>query len=192
MTGMVSGRCPVVHRETEVIAMRKTLAWTALFGVLAAPVAAQQHEHPAGQPPAQAPARGGMMAGGMMMGAGMVGMGPLTAQFGKYAPDALLAMNEHLSLTADQASKLAALAETAKQAGMAAHEPAMAAHMELRKLQAAEMPDTAAMRQYFMAHHTAEGNMQWIRASIAIRARALLTPTQRAHVEQMGGEGVKH
>lgn len=168
--------------------MRKTLASVALLGVLAGPVAAQQHEHPPAQP--SVPARGGMMTGGMMMGGEMMSMGPLNAQFGKYAPDALLAMNEHLSLTADQASKLAALAEEAKKAGMAAHEPAMAAHMELRKLQTAEVPDTAAMRRYFMAHHAAEGNMQWIRAGIAMRARALLTPTQRAHVEQMGGGGM--
>lgn len=168
--------------------MRKTLAWTALFGVLAGPVAAQQHAHPAGQPPAQAPARAGMMAGGMMMmPGGEMAMGPLTAKFGKYAPDALLAMNEHLSLTADQASRLAALAESGKHTGMAAHQPAMAAHMELRKLQDAEVPDTTAMRQLFMAHHAAEGNLQWVRATIAIRARAILTPTQRAHVESMGG-----
>lgn len=114
-------------------------------------------------------------------------MGVLTARFGKYAPDAVLAMNEHLSLTADQVAKLTALVEEGKQAETTAHQPAHAAHMELRKLEAAESPDTAAMRQFFLAHHTAEGNMQWIRASIAIRTRALLTPTQRSHVEQMGG-----
>jgi len=171
--------------------MRGTLAAAALLALVAAPVAAQGHAgHGAGQQgpgQGQPQGRGMMMGQGMMQGGGEGRMGVLTARFGKYAPDAVLAMNEHLSLTADQVAKLTALVEEGKQAETTAHQPAHAAHMELRKLEAAESPDTAAMRQFFLAHHTAEGNMQWIRASIAIRTRALLTPTQRAHVEQMGG-----
>lgn len=173
--------------------MRGMLAATALLALVAAPVAAQGHAgHGAGQQQGQGPGQGmghgrGMMGQGMGQQGGEGRMGVLTARFGKYAPDAVLAMNEHLSLTADQVAKLTALVEEGKQAETTAHQPAHAAHMELRKLEAAESPDTAAMRQFFLAHHTAEGNMQWIRASIAIRTRALLTPTQRSHVEQMGG-----
>ncbi len=169
--------------------MRSLIAAAAALTLAAAPLAAQAHTgHEAPQPPRQ----GGMMGGGMQMGGGEGPMGPLTAQFGKYAPDAVLAMKDHLALTAQQETALAALVEEEKKAVADAHHPAHAAHMELRKLQVADQPDPAAMRQFVLAHHTAEGNMQWLRVEVALKARALLTPAQRTHVEQMGGGGMKH
>jgi len=37
----------------------------------------------------------------------------------------------------------------------------------------------------FLAHHNAEGNMQWIRVSNAMKAKALLTDAQRTMIESM-------
>jgi len=162
--------------------MRPFVMLAAVAGLLASPLAAQMR--PATE--------GGQRPMGMMGGDEKAPMGPLTAALGKYAPGAILAMEDHLSLTADQLTRLKALAETGQAAEREAHHPAHAAHMELRKVLAAEPPDTVAMRQFFLAHHSAEGNMQWIRASIALQAKALLTPAQRAHVEQMGGGAGHH
>jgi Spy/CpxP family protein refolding chaperone len=172
--------------------MRSLVAVAAAVVLIAAPLAAQGHGGHQPTPPAAGTAQGGMMGGGMQMGGGEGPMGVLTAQFGKYAPDGVLGMKEHLALSADQEAQLAALVEEGKKAETDAHMPAHAAHMELRKLQAADQPDPAAMREFFMAHHTAEGNMQWLRVEIAIKARALLTPTQRTHVEQASAGGMKH
>lgn len=164
--------------------MRSILAATTILALVAAPVLAQQ--------PGMGMGQGGMMGGGMQMRGGDQPMGPLTSLFGKYAPAAVLAMKDHLSLTGEQEAKLTALVEAEKAAVTAAHHPAHAAHMELRKLEGAEAPDTAAMRPFFLAHHGAEGNMQWIRVTFAIQAKALLTAAQRSHVEQMGGGAGHH
>lgn len=164
--------------------MRQLVMVATLTSLLAAPLAAQMRPATGEQRPM------GMMGG--MGGGEKEPMGPLTAALGKYAPSAILAMEEHLSLTADQLTKLKALAEQGQKAEQEAHMPAHAAHMELRKAMAADVPDTTAMRQMFLAHHTAEGNMQWIRASIAMQAKALLTAAQRTHVEQMGGGAGHH
>lgn len=167
--------------------IRITAALSALV-LVAAPLVAQGHEtHGSAQPPQQ---QTGMM-GGRQMGGGEGAMGVLTRDFGRYAPAAVLGMKTHLSLTADQEARLTALAEEEKIAVADAHHPAHAAHMELRRLQAAETPDLEAMQRYFLAHHTAEGRMQWLRVSYAVKARALLTPTQRQHVDQMGS-GAAH
>lgn len=168
--------------------MRRTTVMITCLALAASPLLAQGHEgHGAAQPPRQG--MGMMGQGGMQMGGGDEAMGPLTGRFGKYAPKAILEMRAHLALTEEQVAKLNALMEEEASAVRMAHEPAHAAHMELRKLEGAEAPDLDAMRQFFMAHHTAEGNMQWARVTIALKARALLTAGQRTHVEQMGGAG---
>lgn len=162
--------------------MRHMTMLAVVSALVAGPVAAQQ-----------AGGMGGMQMGGMQMGGGEGGdMGPLTAKFGAYAPAKVLAMKEHLSLTADQEAKLNALLEEGKKAEMEAHHPAHAAHMELNKAMAAEPMDLEKARAMFKAHHEAEGNMQWIRVTTAMQVKALLTPAQRTHVEQMGGGGMKH
>ncbi|MFN2317295.1 MAG: periplasmic heavy metal sensor [Gemmatimonadales bacterium] len=165
--------------------MKHASTMITILALSATPLLAQGHEQH-GQQPRQG--MGMMGQGGMQMGGGGdKPMGPLTGLFGGYAPAKVLEMKAHLSLTSQQEAALTALVEAEKAAVTAAHHPAHAAHMELRKLQGAESPDTAAMRPFFMAHHTAEGNMQWVRVSYAIQAKALLTPAQRSHVEQMGG-----
>lgn len=172
--------------------MRRTTAMITCLALAASPVLAQGHEgHGTTQPPRQGM---GMMGqgGGMQMGGGEGAMGVLTSVFGRYAPAAVLGMKDHLSLTATQLEQLTALAEEEKTAVGNAHQPAHAAHMELRKIQDAESPDLEAMRQFFMAHHTAEGNMQWLKVTYAAKARALLTAAQRSHVDQMAGGAANH
>jgi len=164
----------------EKTAMRSMTMMAVLSLLVAAPAAAQQ-----------AGGMGGM--GGMSMGSEEAGdMGPLTAKFGAYAPAKVLAMKGHLSLTADQEAKLNALLEEGKKAEMEAHHPAHAAHMELNKVMAAEPVDLAKAREFFLAHHNAEGVMQWVRVTTAMQVKALLTPAQRTHVEQMGGGSSHH
>lgn len=167
--------------------MKHTTTMITILALAATPLMAQGHEgHGATQPPRQG--MGMMGQGRMQMGAGAgQAMGVLTSVFGRYAPAAVLGMKDHLSLTAEQEAKLTALVEEEKAAVDNAHQPAHAAHMELRKIQDAESPDLEAMRQFFMAHHTAAGNMQWVRVTYAAEARALLTAAQRTHVDQMAG-----
>jgi len=162
--------------------MRKSLMVAALLGLSAMPALAQQ----------PGMGQGMRMGSGMQMGGGEGSMGPLTAKFGMYAPSAVLGIKGHLSLTPAQEAKLTELAATSKKAEDDAHAPAHAAHMELNKALAAEPLDLEVIRAQFTAHHTAEGNTQWIRASIAMQVKALLTPTQRTMVEQMAGGAMKH
>jgi Spy/CpxP family protein refolding chaperone len=158
--------------------MRSMTIMTVLTMLVAAPVAAQQ--------------AGGM--GGMSMGGGEEGgaMGPLTAKFGMYAPAAVVAIKEHLNLTAAQSARIAELDEAGKKAEREAHEPAHAAHMELNKTLAAESVDMEKARAMFLAHHNAEGVMQWVRVSTAMEVKALLTPPQRSMVERMAGPAGHH
>lgn len=166
----------------------RTLISVALAAALMGPAAAQaqQHQHPqgAGQKPPMGQMGGmqGGMMGGMQMGGGLPG--PLRS-FGVYAPAKVLEMKEMLELTADQEAKLTALVESAKKAGEEAHAPAMAAMQSLRAEMAKPSPDKEAMRQFLVAHATAEGNMQWIQVDAAMQAKALLTEAQRKHLEEM-------
>ncbi len=143
-----------------------------------APVMAQQHRHqgaPAGTE-SQRPGEG-------MMGQGMnMGMGPLTRDLGSYAPSRLLGMADTLQLSAEQVEHLTTLVTESTAAEEHAHAPAHAAMQQLRKLLAAGAPDIPTMRALFQAHHTAMGNVQWIRAEAGLKARAFLTPEQRKRV----------
>lgn len=160
--------------------MRQLLFATTL-AVLAVPAAAQE-------PPARGQHREGM---GQGMGQGMMGGGILRPVL-TFAPDALLKHAEHLKLTSDQVSQLTALKEESEKAVQQAHEPARAAHMSLNQALKETPDDTTAIRGYFRAHQEAESNMQWLRASAAFRARALLTADQRKMIESMGAEPGKH
>lgn len=166
----------------------RTLISVALAAALMGPAAAQaqqhQHQQGAGQKPPMGQMGGmqGGMMGGMQMGGGLPG--PLRS-FGVYAPAKVLEMKEMLELTADQEAKLTALVESAKKAGEEAHAPAMAAMQSLRAEMAKPSPDKEAMRQFLVAHATAEGNMQWIQVDAAMQAKALLTEAQRKHLEEM-------
>jgi Spy/CpxP family protein refolding chaperone len=160
--------------------MRHLLFATAL-AVLAVPAAAQE-------PPARGQHREGM---GQGMGQGMMGGGILRSVL-TFAPDALLKHAEHLNLTSDQVSQLTALKEESQKVVQQAHEPARAAHMSLNQALKETPDDTTAIRGYFKAHQEAESNMQWLRASAAFRARALLTADQRKMIESMASEPGKH
>ncbi|HEX9164439.1 MAG TPA: hypothetical protein VF862_00910 [Gemmatimonadales bacterium] len=166
--------------------MRRLIS-AALVAVLMAPAAqAQQHQHGQPQGQGQKPQMGqhqmGGMQGGMQMGGGLPG--PLRS-LAPYAPDHILKMKEMLELSADQEKQLTTLAEWAKQAGEQAHAPAEAAMQGLRTEMGKPAPDQDAMRSYVVAHATAMGNMQWVRAEAALKAKALLTESQRKHVEEM-------
>ena len=121
------------------------------------------------------------MGGGKMQGMGMGGgmLGPIM----QFAPDKLLTLSDRLALTAEQTARLAALRDATAKAADQAHQPAMAAHMSLNKALKETPEDTTTIREYFLAHQAAEGNMQWIRASAAFQARAILTEAQRALVK---------
>lgn len=162
----------------------RTVRTLTLLAVLAAPAAAQSHEgHQMGQPPAGQ--QGGMMQGGMMGGQLP---GPVR-RYGGLAPAKVLEMKAMLGLSAEQETAITALAASSKQAGDDAHAPAMAAMRSLREEMAKPAPDKAAIRQYLVAHATAEGNMQWAELDAAMQVEALLTPAQRKHVEEMGSGG---
>jgi len=159
--------------------MRRTTTMAMIMALVAVPAAAQQGGGMGG-------GRMGQMGGTEMGGGqGEQAMGPLTAQFGKYAPAAVLEVKAHLALTADQEAKLTALVEEGKKAETDAHMPAHAAHMELNKAMATEPLDLEKAKAMFLAHHNAEGNMQWIRVSNAMKAKALLTDAQRTMIESM-------
>jgi hypothetical protein len=149
----------------------RSLKLAALALLIPAALAAQQHQH-AGQQPAAAMQGQGMGMKGGMLGAIM-----------PFAPDNLLKMSSQLGLTADQVTRLTALRDATAKAADDAHHPAMQAHMGLNKTMKESPEDTVAIRQYFLAHATAESNMQWIRASAAFQARAMLTEAQRGMVK---------
>lgn len=117
------------------------------------------------------------------MGQGMnMGMGPLTRDLGPFAPSRLLGMADTLQLSVEQGERLAALVTESTAAEENAHAPAQAAMQQLRKLLTASTPDVPSMRALFQAHHTAMGNVQWIRAEAGLRAREVLTAEQRERV----------
>ncbi|HEX9894815.1 MAG TPA: periplasmic heavy metal sensor [Gemmatimonadales bacterium] len=148
----------------------------------ATPVAAQAH------PSREMPHREGM---GQGMGQGMMGGGILKSIM-PFAPDALLKHGDHLGLTADQVAKLTQLRDQSAAAIKEGHQPAHAAHMSLNQALTDTPDDTTAIREFFLAHHTAEGNMEWIRASAAFQARAVLTAEQRTMVESMAKQAKAH
>lgn len=156
----------------------------ALVAAVSTPLAAQSHEgHQMGQrPTGQAPR--GMQMGGMQMG-GEALPGPVR-RYAAFAPAKVLEMKAMLGLSAEQETAISALAASSKQAGDMAHEPAMAAMRSLRAELQKPTPDKEAIRQYLVAHATAEGNMQWAQLDAAMQVEALLTPAQRKHVEEMG------
>jgi hypothetical protein len=169
----------------------RALISAALVAALVAPAVAvaQQHQHqqgPGQKQPMGQHQMGGMQMGGMQMG-GMMGgglPGPLRS-LGVYDPDKVLGMKAMLELTSDQEAKLTALAASAKKAEEEAHAPAMAAMRSLRAELEKASPDKETMKALLTAHATAEGNMQWVRVDAAMQTKALLTESQRKHIEEM-------
>ena len=163
----------------------RALISAALVAALMTPAVAQAQKHQHGQPAqGQKQQMGGMqgMQGGMQMGGGLPG--PLRS-LTPYAPDNVLKMKDMLELSADQEKQLTELAAWAKKAGDEAHAPAEASMKSLREEMAKPEPNKESLRGYLVAHATAMGNMQWVRADAAMQAKALLTEAQRKHVEEM-------
>jgi hypothetical protein len=166
----------------------RRLILAALVAALMAPAVAQAQQHQHGQPQGQGQKKEmgqhqmGGMQGGMQMGGGLPG--PLRSLV-PYAPDHVLKMKEMLDLTADQEKQLTALSDWAKQAGDEAHAPAEASMKSLNAELAKPEPNKASLQAFLVAHATAMGNMQWVRADAAMQAKALLSEAQRKHVEEM-------
>lgn len=169
----------------------RTIALALAIGLLGAgSLEAQGHQH------GQGPARGqqpGMMGGmGAMDGMGM--MGPM-AEFASFQPGRILEHRAHLELTDEQVAALTDLRERTDKAAEDAHAPAHAAMEGLEQELAAETPDLERVRQLFVAHQTAMGNVHLTRLEAALQARALLTPEQRGMIKGMGmhgGTGMQH
>lgn len=167
--------------------MRRLIS-AALVAALMAPAVAQAQKHQHGQPQGQGQKQQmgqhqmGGMQGGMQMGGGLPG--PLRGLV-PFAPDNVLKMKGMLDLTADQEKQLTELAAWAKKAGDEAHAPAEASMKSLRAELAKPEPNKESLQALLVAHATAMGNMQWVRADAAMQAKALLTEAQRKHVEEM-------
>lgn len=160
----------------------RSIMTLALVAVLSAPAAAQSHDgHQMVQPKAGEQQGRGMQGGGM----GPQLPGPLQ-RYGAFAPAKVLEMKAMLELGTDQVAAITALVASSQAAGDAAHEPAMAAMQSLRAELAKPSPDKEAIRRSLVAHATAMGNMQWAQLDAALQVEALLTPSQRKHVEEMG------
>ena len=157
--------------------MKRTLI---LLAFAAMPLAAQQprqmgHGHMMGQP---CPA--GQTC--PMMGQ-MQHMGPMMRAMA-FTPDHLLANKDSLTLTQQQITRLTTLRDAAKPA----HDASAAdvkTHMDaIAQAWNAAAPDTAALRQHFLAAHDGMGKAHWVMLAAAAQARAVLTAEQRARVDQ--------
>lgn len=158
--------------------------WTLipLAVVCAASLAAQQPDTAKPAHPEMGPhrmmAHPGMDMSAMMGDPAMEQM--MDAMMGSlmYAPRHLLAMKDTLHLTADQLTRLTAIAQraaTAHDAALAAAKPHLA--------EMSEATDTAAMKHHFTAAHDAMGQAHWAMLSAALQAKAVLTAVQRTQVQ---------
>lgn len=140
--------------------------------LVAAPLAAQQPDS------ARRMARGHMGPMRGMMAPMMRGMA--------YAPDHLLMMKTQLALTDQQVARLTAIRDAVKAAHDAAAAEAKTHRDALEQVFRANVPDTAALRQHFLAAHTAMGNAHLAMLKAAAQAKGVLTDAQRARVEGWG------
>ena len=162
--------------------MRPIPLITAILALVAAPLAAQEPAHPAH--PAQGERKergeGAMMEHMMPMMREM--MGPMMRVMG-FTPDNLLERKAVLALTPQQVTRLTALRDAAKTAHDAAQADVKTHHDALAQAMAAPAPDTAVVRQHFLAAHAAMGNAHWAMLRAAAQAKAVLTEAQRGRVE---------
>jgi len=154
----------------------RSLVLTGIALAFAAPLAAQ-HQHGEMNHDGMAMGPGHAMCQEMMKGGGMMG-GVMS-----FAPAELLKQAVPLALSSDQVARLTTLRDATIKATDDAQRPAMASHMSLEKMMKESPGDTTAIRELFMVHHAAMGNMHWVEASAAFQARAILTDAQRALVK---------
>jgi LTXXQ motif family protein len=97
-----------------------------------------------------------------------------------YMPQHLVAWKDTLQLTADQLTRLNAIAQRAK----TAHDAALAA-AKPHLTEMSQATDSAAMKHHFTAAHDAMGQAHWAMLSAAAQAKAVLTPAQRTQVQAL-------
>jgi Spy/CpxP family protein refolding chaperone len=143
----------------------------ALAGTLVAgSVAAQQHGQGMGQ-------MGGMMPG-------MEGQMGQMAAVHAYSPATLLAQGSDLAITKDQVAKLEALAAETKAGNEKARGTHDAHHAMLVELFAQAAPSPAQVSEHGKAAMTAMADAHVAELAACARAKGLLTPEQRAKVEE--------
>jgi len=118
-------------------------------------------------------------------------MGPAMA-LGQYQPSHLLERRDTLGLTADQVTRLEAIAADAQ----SAHDEAMASHTthreQMTEALTADRPDPETVQTHFMAAHAAMGMAHWAELNGALEAMGVLTESQRAMVKSWTGGGMQH
>ena len=160
----------------------------AAAALVAMPLAAQQRDSVRPIPPG-APGMGMMRMGpGPGMHEGMAGMQRLHA----FMPAALLEHKDHLTLTAQQVTRLEQLRDAAKTATEAAQGQAQAHMQQMMTALGAARPDSAQVRAHFLAHHEAMGQAHWTMMSSALQARAVLTDAQRQWMEGFAAAMAQH
>jgi uncharacterized membrane protein len=139
------------------------IAMTAILGVAANPLSAQQHPH--GQTDTQQAHMGGMME------RMMESMHP--------GPEMLLHAGDVLGLSADQRHRLEQTADRSQEEHQRHMQAAMEAHRRAAAALESERPDLDAYETAFReaANHMALAHVAMTRA--AVEARAVLTPEQR-------------
>ena len=135
-------------------------------------LAAQQHRHGQGSGQPQ----------GMPSQMGQMGTGPGMA-LRAYHPDRLLEQRDTLGLTADQVTRLEAIAAEAR----TAYDQAMATHdhhrQQMTEVIESEHPDPDAVQTHFMGAHAAMGTAHWAAMDAGLKAMAVLTDAQRSQVK---------
>jgi Spy/CpxP family protein refolding chaperone len=173
----------------------KTLAWSVALVLMAGPLAAQQQQQqpPPPPPPPQPPAAlgpgmgmrgmGGMMGMPGMMGMmGMPGPGRQFQGVGAYAPRLLIAWRQSLGLSAEQVSRLEALAQEARQASDKALAEARTHWDQLAEIWKQPTPDVSQVRTHAQAAMQAMQAARLAHLVAAAQAKAVLTPEQRGRV----------
>jgi Spy/CpxP family protein refolding chaperone len=172
----------------------KTLALPVALVLMAGPLAAQQQQQqqppPPPPPPAAAPGpRMGMRGMGGMMGMpGMMGMMGMQGPAGQvrevaaYAPRLLIARRQALGLSAEQVSRLEALAQEARQAADKAAAEARTHWDQLAEIWKQPTPDVNQVRSHAQAAMQAMQAARLAHLVAAAQAKAVLTPEQRGRV----------
>jgi Spy/CpxP family protein refolding chaperone len=169
----------------------KTLALSVALVLMAGPLAAQQQQQqpPPPQPPAAlGPGMGMRRMGGMMRMPGMMGMmgmqgpGREFREVGSYAPRLLIAWRQSLGLSAEQVSRLEALAQEARQAADKATAEARMHWDQLAEIWKQPTPDVNQVRSHAQAAMQAMQAARLAHLVAAAQAKAVLTPEQRGRV----------
>jgi len=163
---------------------------TVAAAALTLPLVAQQPGGMAHDTTHGRPMQGAMMHGMMDMDSMMAPMMRMMA----YTPEHLLARKDTLHLTADQVSRLTALATAARTAHDAAARQAMVHMGEMEEVMHGAAPDTSAVKHHMDAAHRFMGDAMWAMMRSAAQARALLTDAQRSQVDGMARRpmGMRH